>query len=770
MESLEGNQRDIPANSLQLTVQARTTEPPLPARIGTEGARQTLDESQRSGAKSTASALSAEALLKAFRLHWLLALFVGLVLGSVGAIAGWNLVPARYMAYAHLTVVPSAPSLLSDAREVPMTDATFEKTQTTKVKSRKLVRAALDRFKVNELHSLKDQPEPIEWLQANLSVGFIEKTNLLQIALSGINHPEELEKLVNAVAAAYCSESEKENLKQLQNLENLLEQSEDDIRKQRESLGQMALKTGNGDAQADMQKQKEMEHGALMVELLKVQSEVLKQQTILAAKKARLKLGSVVPEHLVEASLDALPSVQPYVLLLSQGQADLVSKKEQLAADSQLIARALDKVDAAQAKLKEARAKARPEAKRILEAKARVELKAEIDRIEDELKTQKSLETELDRKVKACKAETGKNGANARALEPKRAEIEDATSVLRQLRLHRDRVRLESRSFEQRVAIFEPAEVPQTKVTKSQTRATILGGLAGLCIGIFGVSFWEARAMRINTAEEIINDLNIKVIGVIPSLSGAPRTRVSAQTGSARLESLLIESVDRIRTMLLCATRSQAYRVLMVTSASPREGKSTLASHLAISMARCRKRTLLIDADLRRPKLHELFDIPSGPGFAEVLRGESELPNTVQVGPVDELFILAAGNRPHLSIPLLPTDECRSFFERARASYDFVIVDSSPILPVSDALWLGKEVDAVVLSVVSNLSRLAYVHAACERLQEIGVVVLGTVVSGVRDAYTAEDYQYVVQPRAYPTVHPSLPQPDSRSGPMSHQT
>src|SRR5262249_13450284 len=158
---------------------------------------------------------------------------------------------------------------------------------------------------------------------------------------------------------------------------------------------------------------------------------------------------------------------------------------------------------------------------------------------------------------------------------------------------------VEVQSSKQRVTVLYPAEPPGKKNLAPPLRLAGLAGFGGLLLGVFGVAWREARARRIRGKEEVAGELGVRGVGELPWLAGAPE-----HAG---------ESVDCLRAQLLCDAEDRPRgRVLMVTSAVPQEGKTTLASHLAVSVARAGKRTLLLDCDFRRPALHQVFDLPRG--------------------------------------------------------------------------------------------------------------------------------------------------------------
>jgi len=185
-------------------------------------------------------------------------------------------------------------------------------------------------------------------------------------------------------------------------------------------------------------------------------------------------------------------------------------------------------------------------------------------------------------------------------------------------------------------------------------------------------------------------------------------------------------------------------RVVMVTSAVESEGKTSLASNLAMSLARAGRKTLLIDCDLRRPAAHQLFEQPLQPGFSEVVLHEVELPDAVRVTTADpNLFLLTAGLWDRNVLQELAKSGMTSIFEKLRDEFDFIIVDSHPVLAATDSLLLGQHVDAVLVSLMRDVSQMHNVHSACQQLSALGIRVFGAVVSGMPSSTFGKSYQPV---------------------------
>jgi polysaccharide biosynthesis transport protein len=205
----------------------------------------------------------------------------------------------------------------------------------------------------------------------------------------------------------------------------------------------------------------------------------------------------------------------------------------------------------------------------------------------------------------------------------------------------------------------------------------------------------------------------------------------------------LNEAIDAVRTLLLHAARSEGLRVVMVTSADSGEGKTTLASQLAASLARAWRRTLLVDGDLRNPASHKLFDLPGEPGFSEVLRGEIQVADAIRATALSRLWLLPGGTWDQHAQQALAQDELRTVFDQLKQQYDFIIVDSPPVLPVADSLLLGQHVNGVLFSILRDVSRAPAVYAAQQKLQPLGIQILGAVMVGATTDLGRSQYRYL---------------------------
>jgi capsular exopolysaccharide synthesis family protein len=293
-----------------------------------------------------------------------------------------------------------------------------------------------------------------------------------------------------------------------------------------------------------------------------------------------------------------------------------------------------------------------------------------------------------------------------------------------------------------RIQVLEQAIC--TPDTDARVKKAGMAGGGTFAFFLLAVSLFEFRARRVNTVDEVVRGLRLGLMGALPPLPRGERRGVAAG-GSAKdrkWQSHLAESVDATRTMLLRTAQSESLRLLMITSAVSGEGKTLTSCHLAISLARAGRRTLLIDADLRRPSVHRLFKLNVQPGLSEVLRGEVDLAGAVQAGPVSGLSVLGAGKSDDRTMQALAQPALAEIFARAKEQYDFILIDSAPVLPVADSQLLAQHADGVIFSILRDVSRLPQVYAASERLNLLRVRILGAIVNGAAGSASRADYEY----------------------------
>jgi capsular exopolysaccharide synthesis family protein len=205
--------------------------------------------------------------------------------------------------------------------------------------------------------------------------------------------------------------------------------------------------------------------------------------------------------------------------------------------------------------------------------------------------------------------------------------------------------------------------------------------------------------------------------------------------------SALGEAFRGLRTSVLLSTAARPPRLLLMTSAQPAEGKTTVATNLAISCAQLNQPVLLIDADLRRPTIHKSFRIPLAPGLVNCLTGQCDWPGVVQSTSVNGLDVIPCGPVPPNPAELLSCDRMKAVLQEAAAGYAMVIVDSPPLLNVADSRMLSVFVDGVVLIVRGHVTPRELVQRAQAQIGDAGGNIIGVVLNRV-DVRSVDYYHF----------------------------
>lgn len=284
------------------------------------------------------------------------------------------------------------------------------------------------------------------------------------------------------------------------------------------------------------------------------------------------------------------------------------------------------------------------------------------------------------------------------------------------------------------------AETSPRPVRPDKLVNLVFAVFAGLLLG-FGLAFAADFCDRtLKNEEDVARVLGTTVLGLVPRLTGRRPTDGRLDPESLDERSQLSEAFRTLRTSLVFSNRSREIRSLVVTSAAPAEGKSLVAINVAIAFARSGKKVLLVDADLRRPRLHRAFGVAGAEGLSSLLIGSRELGDLLQPTPVHNLALLPCGVIPPNPVELL-ADGVRTAREAMLARFDLVVFDSPPVGIVSDTCVIGTEVDRTLFVVRGCRTNRAHARRALAQLRSTGTSVAGVVLnnSDVR-AHRYSDY------------------------------
>jgi len=284
--------------------------------------------------------------------------------------------------------------------------------------------------------------------------------------------------------------------------------------------------------------------------------------------------------------------------------------------------------------------------------------------------------------------------------------------------------------------VVEPATPPRRPYKPNVVLDALLGLVSGMIAGAALIIRRARSYCGIQDPGQIAIELQVPELGLIPANS-TQRSRIAGLLGRSEKQdqlelttwhhwpSSISESFRfALTSILLSETNGAKPRVLAISSANPGEGKTTVISNLAIALARINRRVLLIDGDMRKPRMHHIFDLDNEVGLSNTLAGDSSL--AIQATKIPNLFVLPSGSGADEH--LVFTAQLRQLVQRLRKDFDMILLDTPPLLQVSDARLMSNLADAVVLVVAQHTDRAA-IRLAQQRLADDGSFLLGTILN-----------------------------------------
>ena len=302
-----------------------------------------------------------------------------------------------------------------------------------------------------------------------------------------------------------------------------------------------------------------------------------------------------------------------------------------------------------------------------------------------------------------------------------------------------EQMRLSAIQSSNTLTIFDPASAPVAPVRPKKLQNTALAGAVGALLALGVVFLIEYLDDTLKNSEDVSRVLGLSTLGVIGQLDKENDELITAHHPLASVS----EDFRVLRTNLRFAGVDKALRTILVTSPAPSEGKTVTAANLAVVLAQSGLRVALVDADLRRPRQHHLFNIPSGvEGLTESLvEGKADGRITQPLTDFD-LRLLPAGALPPNPVEMVGSQRMRQLLEGLASEADVVVVDSPPVLSMADAAVLAQAVDGVLLAVEANKTRRGAAQDAVLSLQQIGANVLGVVLTQVPQRNSRYYYYY----------------------------
>jgi tyrosine-protein kinase Etk/Wzc len=379
----------------------------------------------------------------------------------------------------------------------------------------------------------------------------------------------------------------------------------------------------------------------------------------------------------------------------------------------------------------------------------------------------KALEDRV-RSLTDLRTQTGANMADLPALAEEEMRLTRRVDALAnmsdQLRADFQRARMAEAVEAGDIDVVALAPLPSTPLLNSAALKVALGLFLGLALGMVIAYILEALNTSVRRPEDLEQVLHVPGLAVIPRITdgsrnaqshfrrllgsgkGSKETVGSPLTGNQTF-SIGIEAFRNLRTGLIWSDGGEALRTLVVTSAAPGEGKTMTAANLAVTLAYDGLRVLLVDCDIRRPRVHGLFQLPRAPGLMELLRAsgdpEAPQPRAIRETPVARLSVLTCGALPVNAANLLSGTRMRVLLRELQEQFDIIVLDTPPVLATADASIVASLTDGVLLVVRAGTTDKNAAQRAFQQLANVGARVVGTVLNDPGGEVAKEgDYYY----------------------------
>ncbi|HQR33700.1 MAG TPA: polysaccharide biosynthesis tyrosine autokinase [Blastocatellia bacterium] len=406
-----------------------------------------------------------------------------------------------------------------------------------------------------------------------------------------------------------------------------------------------------------------------------------------------------------------------------------------------------------------------PDVKKVEQQLARLEgeLRASHQRIlttvENQYRTAMQKEDSLRKAFAQQRAETLQQNEGAITAKMLQQEIDTNRHMLDNLLQSQQGVKVSAAGLlKPMVQITKSSPLPRAPVAPKRAQNIMLAALLALLGGVGLVLFLDYVNNKIESVEDIDRYMKLPALGVIPVLQGVGKakrllggkaSKELAPAGMSNNGSVILTQVDanssiaesyrQLRTALLLSSAGHAPRTLLITSSQPAEGKTTTSVNTAISLSQTGASVLIVDADLRRPRVHKVFGLKNNAGLSNYLAGDGELASLIQVA-MPNLYVLPVGPLPPNPAELLGSAKMKNLVEVLSTNFDYLVIDSPPVSSFADSLILSSLVEGVIIVVKGGVTPREMAQRTKAHLQSVGAKILGVVINQVK--LQPHDYYY----------------------------
>ncbi|MBU4272893.1 MAG: polysaccharide biosynthesis tyrosine autokinase [Planctomycetes bacterium] len=720
--------------------------------------------------------LSPRFVLDALRRWWMVAAPIGLLLAAAGGATVYLLFEPVYEAAAWFKIEERTPFLAFETKDDGRSNLFFQ-TQIETIRSPLVLGPVLKRPEIARLPEIARQPSKAAWLARQIRVASVGKSELFCVLYAGPD-PTDAAGVVNAVTESYFKLRDQSDTERNQRIIDLLGREEDkrsrEVLRLRDNLrGLVREATGKDPFSGNLEADSPQKHPladlegrliAAQVERTVLEARIKATEEELEANKREedssaggedvlaSKHEAVFRDATADKIIEDSAEMQQQKALIAVKWSRLMDIGEKSARGKEAAAyvRLADEIRGDEQALdqlrEEMKPRARHEAELAIIARRSAMGAAKIERRMEELAKMRSdreayrvMEEMLEERYDEQRKNMEQSSGDTMELRFKSDELTRAEKVFELIAQRALQLQTE-RGAPARVTLMQSAEPPRAPVAVFPYRNVALAVLACFCLPFALAVFWERLVGRVSDSQSLERQSNLTVLGEIAQLP--VRTPIVRGSASARVRHdlrLFEESIDSLRTSLALSEELGGMRVLAITSAASREGKTSVAAQLAVSFARATGQPLLlIDGDMRRPDVHNVFEVPLEPGLTKVLGGQCSLEEAIVTSWSELTHLLPAGRLEVSPHSLLGNGAWQSVLAKIPSRYRYVLIDTPPMLSASEALVLAKAADASLVCVMRDVSRVDQIRKILDRLAAVGSRPVGLVLNGV----PAKDYSY----------------------------
>jgi capsular exopolysaccharide synthesis family protein len=710
-----------------------------------------------------------QAMLRVFAHHWWKVLVIWAVLTAGLAFAINVRVKPTYESASLLRVEPANRDLFGPGLYAAEVFDHFLQTQVALIQSPNVLNAAVIDKDVAGTALIRQAKDPENELRARLQVFVLGGTYLIRVGLTS-QQPEDGPVIVNAVVKAYLNvaalwsgEQYKSQIKRLNEYKleltdrveqqkkiwlDLAGRSTDDLVDSTRSMAAPTTPTNSAGAQAGKANQVTLEeYRQVREQLFATNMKLIETEALFKNRQAEInaRMAGVDPDVLFQKRMKEALRKDPEIAQLMK-EIDQVQRRVEMAdyrtrapSDPSLV-HLRRQLDALKQDLHDLAARKQEE----LGGQIR-ELGVEgatLQELTGQIESMKIRKSSYDKLLNQLELATKKEATVSAQIALVREDLTSLRDMRMSVEKRMEQLEFDSRG-EARINQIDPAR-PGVLIKDSRRKYLMMApvGVIAVVLGLF--LFLEIRSGRVADLDEVSRRVPVEVFPV-PSLPGTRRTsdQRSLRANEAQLQ-VFLQSLDHLRVSLWYGkdVASGSGRCLVVTSAIGSEGKTTLSAHLAVCCAKAGISTLVIDADLRRAALSRMFEEEQTAGLSDVLKGDLPPEEAVVALRDGGFHLLPAGSPGQHPGWLFREQRIGQVLARYRQMFDLIILDTPPVLPVADALSLGRWVDGAIMVMRYDMSRFPLVERARRRLISAGIPILKTVVNGVKTSRFGSGYGY----------------------------